>query len=382
MRKLIIAIPTIFLLIGAGCFRTPHGAARILPSRQLPSKEQSAFPLTNHSELVLITTSTEAAPITEGTALVTSTAAIETVISKAPSGKPPQFIAISFDGSKSLEMWQNVLDLSHELGAQGTPLHYSFFLSGVYMLDPEHKTEYSPPGFPVGSSRIGFADSASDVARRIQYMNQALVEGNDIGSHLNGHYDGLKWTAAEWQSEFDQFVRFTTNPKLHLTQDQIIGFRAPNLSVNKDLWPVLKAHGYTYDASLVGKFGEWPHKVHGDFWEFPLVSIQLAGTNKKLLSMDYNFYYAQTGAHDMVKKTDPEWQVYKEQVLNSYRNYFAQSYSGNRAPVIIGHHFAHWNDGVYWAALHDFLKETCGKPEVHCVSFKELASYLDVHPHK
>ena len=60
--------------------------------------------------------------------------------------------------------------------------------------------------------------------------------------------------------------------------------------------------------------------------------------------------------------------------------YFAEHYSTNRAPIFIGHHFSQWNDGVYWSVMQDFAREVCGKPEVKCVTFKELANYLNFLP--
>jgi hypothetical protein len=65
--------------------------------------------------------------------------------------------------------------------------------------------------------------------------------------------------------------------------------------------------------------------------------------------------------------------------LTSYRNYFKGNFAGTRAPVFIGHHFSRWNDGVYWEVMKTFAREECGKPEVRCVTYRELADYLDRH---
>jgi hypothetical protein len=88
--------------------------------------------------------------------------------------------------------------------------------------------------------------------------------------------------------------------------------------------------------------------------------------------MDYNFYFKQSNAIDVAKRGTPLWDEYYNQVLTSYRNYFRHSYTGNRAPLFIGHHFSLWNDGVYWEAMKTFAREVCGKPGVKCVSYKEL----------
>ena len=61
----------------------------------------------------------------------------------------------------------------------------------------------------------------------------------------------------------------------------------------------------------------------------------------------------------------------------SYLAYFRASYEGDRAPLSIGHHFADWNDGAYREALRRFVLEACPMPEVRCVSYAELADWLD-----
>ena len=39
-----------------------------------------------------------------------------------------------------------------------------------------------------------------------------------------------------------------------------------------------------------------------------------------------------------------------------------------------------WHDGAYTNAVAAFVTETCGKPEVRCVSYRELAEWLDTVP--
>ena len=84
---------------------------------------------------------------------------------------------------------------------------------------------------------------------------------------------------------------------------QVSGFRAPYLSVGgrKALWKTFKEHGIDYDTSLVNNMGYWPRQIHG-VWNFPLATINVAGTPKNTLSMDYNFYVAQSGGKDGLRK--------------------------------------------------------------------------------
>jgi len=64
-------------------------------------------------------------------------------------------------------------------------------------------------------------------------------------------------------------------------------------------------------------------------------------------------------------------------MLETYLQYFESNYNGNRAPVHIGHHFSLWNGGAYWEAMQEFALAVCGRPEVKCVTYTELADFVD-----
>jgi hypothetical protein len=56
---------------------------------------------------------------------------------------------------------------------------------------------------------------------------------------------------------------------------------------------------------------------------------------------------------------------------------FDRAYDGNRAPLVIGNHFESWNGGTYMRALDEVIEKVCNKPETRCVSFRQLADWLD-----
>ena len=58
-------------------------------------------------------------------------------------------------------------------------------------------------------------------------------------------------------------------------------------------------------------------------------------------------------------------------------DYFKANYTGNRAPLHIGHHFNDYQRGAYREALKSFAGAVCGLPEVRCISYKALADILD-----
>ena len=297
--------------------------------------------------------------------------------------KPTQYVVLAFDGSYSIDMWQQTRQFAKQMRSQNKPLSFTYFISGVYLLANQKRSIYCPPGLPCGSSAIGFAASPKDVAARVQQINLASSEGHEIASHANGHFNGSHWTYDQWKSELDSFNSLLTNVaknngiKEFFQIPPIKGFRAPELGRDADMWKALASEGYTYDTSGVGKPDVWPTKDINGLWLFPLARIKYSTTTFSLLAMDYNFYFKQTGAKDEAVKGSPQWNTLYQDMLLSYENYFKGNYNGARAPVYIGHHFSLWNDGVYWEVMKSFATEVCGQPNVKCVTFSELAHDLD-----
>ncbi len=292
-----------------------------------------------------------------------------------------QYVLMAFDGSKSIHSWESILNFANEMKDIGSPVHFTFFINAVYFLTNGTKDSYISPTGKVGDSAIGYSDSDSEISDRIVEINRALREGHEIGSHSAGHNDGSKWTVAEWESEFQSFNEIMSNieklnPALKLKENlqlnigDFVGFRAPNLGVNDNLYIVLKDHHFLYDSSQIAKPFSFPFKDADGLWHIPLGVVK---TKQKtnILAMDYNWWFRQTGAKDLLKKGTKEWEEDKDEVVNAYKDYFDSHYNGNKSPLSIGHHFSLWNDGLYWEALKDFAKYACTKPNVKCVSHKE-----------
>lgn len=298
------------------------------------------------------------------------------------SQKPPQYVLLAFDGSYSNSFWQESRDFAKEAARQGKPLKFTYYINASYYIPREDRRGnqlYSPPKHNRGSSAIGWGDNDADVAKRIAQTNLAFSEGHEIGSHTVGHWDGSTWNQAEWNSEFDQFdvLMFNTpHPgaeALKFKASDLIGFRAPQLGHSPGLWPVLKSHGYTYDTSKSGPSSYWPEKQNGGIWNMPLAQLRIVGSNKKTLSMDYNFYVADSAGVDNAANKA----TYKKQMIDTYMAYFNANYNGNRAPVHIGHHFSKWNGGAYWEAMKEFALAVCGKPNVKCSTYEEFVDFMN-----
>jgi hypothetical protein len=136
----------------------------------------------------------------------------------AADGRPPQFVNVSFDGAGGLELLRQWLDVANRGHAR-----FSFFLSGVYLLDQAHKTVYVGPHHKPGKSSVGFANvpdgmtSEQYMSTLVQQLTDARRIGHEVGTHYNGHFcSGVSnpvgtWNAADWTSEIDQFYGLAAN---------------------------------------------------------------------------------------------------------------------------------------------------------------------------
>jgi len=284
--------------------------------------------------------------------------------------RPQQFVITSFAGSGATQRWPYWRSVARKVGA-----HFTFFVSGVYLLDWAHSTIYRPPRHRPGRSDIGFALSVDVVRGTLADIGGAYREGHEIGTHFNGHfcapYPGNvgEWSAGDWQHELDQFDELMFGGhKLPFGPAEIVGERTPCLQGNLPvLYRVLARDGFRYDASQVARLGDWPQRERG-LWSVPLLELPFVGHTFRVVSMDYNFLANQSGSAATVER----------ETYLSLRRAFRAVYRGNRAPLSIGYHFETWHEWAYDRALARFLTETCGLPDVRCASMRDLVDWLDL----
>ena len=104
-------------------------------------------------------------------------------------GRPPQFIVSSFDGAADIDMYRLWLPLAEETGAR-----FTFFVSGIYLLLPQHADAYQPPNKPAGFSNLGGYSELAGSKGALQnlYDNYLAFDaarrmGNEIGSQYVSH---------------------------------------------------------------------------------------------------------------------------------------------------------------------------------------------------
>jgi hypothetical protein len=298
-----------------------------------------------------------------------------------PGQRPPQFVVVSFDGAGDHQKWAFWRDVARRSG-----MRFTGFLSGVYLLDRDHRTEYAGPGHAPGASSLGGWNTPTEVRTLIKDLDDAYAAGMEIGTHYNGHFcagaepAGNAWTTADWSAELRQFFRFwRAHRDLTVPASSVRGGRTPCLEGRPEqLRPALKAAGFTYDSSGTANGIAWPRKDRWGLWQFPLAYVPLAGRTLRpgVVSMDYNFWVKQTGNPPSTGDTKTD----SDQVLRTYRAMYRAAYDGNRAPLVLGNHFNSWNGNAYTDALARFVEETCRKPETLCVPYRDVIAWMQAQP--
>ncbi|WP_238782896.1 hypothetical protein [Streptomyces monomycini] len=302
-----------------------------------------------------------------------------------PGEKPPQFVVFSWDGALEGDdhLFSHFREVAKENNAKMT-----FFLTGTYLLPKAKATMYKPPQHKPGASAISYATN-EHIKDTLRQVRGAWLDGNEIGTHFNGHFCGAKgggdWSVAEWKSEIDQAYSFVQNWKTNTGytslpplpfdyKKELVGGRAPCLEGQENLLTAAKDYNWRYDASSPGDFQIWPSKKNG-IWNFPLQLLPYPQSEKQVLSMDFNFLYNQSG--DNTKGDPAKYAQWRKLTRDGYLNGFNRVYHGSRAPLFIGNHFEDWNGGIYMKAIEDLVKSVCKRDGVRCVTFKQVADWLD-----
>jgi hypothetical protein len=304
-----------------------------------------------------------------------------------PGEKPPQFVVFSWDGA--LEGDDHLFSHFREVAKENNA-HMTFFLTSMYLLPKSKRKLYEPPMHAAGSAAISFATD-QHIKDTLTQLAAAWEDGDEIGTHFNGHFCGAKgggdWSVAQWKSEIEQAYSFVENWKTNTGWNDIdplpfnfaktlAGGRAPCLEGQKNLLKAAKSFGWRYDASSPGEFQIWPSKTAEGIWNFPLELIPFSGKDFQVVSMDFNLLANQgDGGTDGPSYMYPLWE---KQARDTYLNGFERVYNGSRAPLFIGNHFEEWNGGIYMQAIEDVMKSVCKRDGVRCVSFEEMADWMDV----
>jgi hypothetical protein len=302
-----------------------------------------------------------------------------------PGQRPPQFVVFSWDGAG--EDSQRLFSHFRKV-AQANNATMTYFLSGVYMLPEAKRDLYRPPQHSPGRSDIGFNDEQG-ISDTVKQLRLAWLEGNEIGTHFNGHFCGKnggvgEWSVDDWKDEISQAKQFVKSWKTNTGMKkaaplpfdydkELVGARTPCLEGQKNFMTAARELGFRYDTSGVDQ-QVWPAKKRG-LWDLSMQLVPFPGHSYEQLTMDYNFMVNQSGT---TTQGDPaKYRFWGDQMRDGLLKGFDRAYDGNRAPLIIGNHFESWNGGTYMRAVQEVVEQVCTKAEVRCVSFRQLADWLD-----
>ena len=307
-----------------------------------------------------------------------------------PGQKPPQFVVFSWDGAgeDSQKLFSHFRKVAKRNNATMT-----YFLSGVYMLPSEKRDRYRPPQHSPGRSDIGFNDRLG-IAATAKQLRLAWLEGNEIGTHFNGHFCGSgggvgEWSVQDWKDEISQAKQFVKTWKTNTGlkgaaplpfdyDKELIGARTPCREGQRNFMRAARDLGFRYDTSGVND-QVWPKKKQG-LWDVSMQLVPFPGHSFEQLTMDYNFMVNQSGTKTQGNPAMHDF--WGDQMRDGLLKGFSRAYNGNRAPLIIGNHFESWNGGTYMRAVEEVIETVCTKEEVRCVSFRQLVDWLDAQDPK
>ena len=309
-------------------------------------------------------------------------------------GRPPQFVLVSFDGAADPVLMQHWRDVS-----AASVAHLTFFLSAVYLLAQHTRGDYQGPGHAPGASAIGFSptptgqDDNTYITSVVRSLQETVADGNEVGNHYGGHWCGASgvnaWSKTDWAAELNQVESLVLkvdrnnalDPRARPPYDplRVAGSRTPCLEGKLDqLYPVLKARGYRYDASNTKGLFDWPRERFG-LWAFGFAGISVAGLDRPTISVDYSISTGFNGDAVKGSLSTAQTDQIRTAVRDAYLRTFESLYYGNRAPFELGNHFNHSDGDAYNRAVEDLLRAVCTKPEVACATYGELVTWLDAH---
>ena len=296
----------------------------------------------------------------------------------------PQFVVLGFDDNQDANGMSWVLNLLNEkinpVGRgnagtyDGTRVHASFY---VCFLDGYHRV------LPVA----------------VEQWRRAVECGHEIGNHTYSHLHGTRYTVEQWEREIQKCEEALDN-ELGINT---LGFRAPYIEYNSNLFYALISKGLLYDCSVShafdttgdgGKNFYWPYTLDNDtpgndrkvgkfpgLWEMPAYAVmippelRLDYCNKdRVTGLDWNMWY------------EEGYCMNKGDFVSSLIYSLDQRMKGNRAPMIFGAHTSVYSDTYGHNeratvkdrrdALVDFINYALSIPEVRFVSMKELINWL------
>jgi polysaccharide deacetylase len=331
----------------------------------------------------------------------------------------PQFVAVTFDDNFNAEAmdWATAFfrPLVNPPGAHDP---------GTFDGTPVRTT------FPSNSTYLGGLQAS---------WQRALDDGHEISNHTVDHSDGIAFSVEQWRA---QIANCTSQMAAGLTSrgalPASVGFRAPYLHYDDNLFTALTSGGFVYDSSIMGGWADsdgpgsapWPYTMdfgsrdadaiyakwsgrnvvpvsaHPGLWELPVVTLFVpddslaaqyhfaAGLRQRLQNRlagapNPNFFEPSTGklvGMDITLILDGG--MSRAEALATLEYTLDQRLAGNRAPMVFVAHThvyaANWDGNAAGvpntlerrSIIEDFVTYALSKPEVRMRPLGDLAQWM------
>ena len=200
----------------------------------------------------------------------------------------PQFVAVTFDDNFGLAVPGSVGGVSaivefyagkhnpvgrgNPADFDGVPIRATFFDTSIYMVDSSKMVLGGKRGEDQGGRNRAAWRSAVEAGAETADHTVNHLNGGSIGTSREACCCPRNWSAAEWRGEIASCRTTLTDPRFGLGAHDVIGFRAPFLNYNDNLFAALQDLGFAYDSSVPNCFDDtedgtncsWPYSLdHG-----------------------------------------------------------------------------------------------------------------------
>jgi hypothetical protein len=197
----------------------------------------------------------------------------------------PQFVAVTFDdnfglappgsvgGVKAIiEFYagkRNPAGTGEAARFDDASIRATFFGTSIYVVAPSKRV-------------LGGMRGEDQQGRNLAAWKSAVTAGHEMADHTVNHFNGgtaiisrkkccraRDWSVAKWSAEIASCKETLTDPRSGIDAKDVVGFRAPFLSHNDEMFTALEAIGFAYDSSVPNCFGEkedgtncsWPYTL-------------------------------------------------------------------------------------------------------------------------
>jgi len=237
-------------------------------------------------------------------------------------------VILCFDGNEPLKKWRRVLDFGKELeDITQKPAHFTIFGNSCFLVSKGS-----------GRSEIGWGGSKEDIDERVKLTQEAINSGHEFASHTVRHLHGGNWSYQQWYDELAEFDETIAKTFVDKSGEKYksVGFRAPFLEFNNNMFKALGDLNYVYDTSPPGNSTSVRSGVivmDCPIWQRP--------NGKSVLGMDYNWMFSAVSNQELTTMLEKE--------------------GAKRDPFIISMHFTDYKPGVYGepyiTAVENFMRE-------------------------